>query len=138
MTKGKSYFDNPKAKYWINTILYIGIFGFIIYVAFKLYVWYNVQMKIIKSNLDTETFTDASGNTISVDLGLKSSQLYDAFHSGLFGWFEDETVAYNIIKSVPQNLIPKLVLVYANLTGEDLKQMFIDYTDFNEVSYLFQ
>lgn len=143
--KTKTYFDSPKAKYWINTCLYIAIVSFIIYVAFKLYVWYNVQMKIIKSNLSTEVFTDENGNKVSIDLGLKASQLYEAFHSGLFGWFEDENLAYNIIKSVPKELIPKLEIIYADFASEDLQEMFTKYTDYatfhpdwqTEINYLF-
>jgi hypothetical protein len=137
MTKQKTIFDKPKVKYWINTIFYILIVGFIVYVGFKIYVWYNVQKKIIKSNLDTETVTDENGNEISVDLGLKASQLYNAFHYGLFGWFEDEAEAITILQSVPAELIPKLEAIYLSLTGEDLEKMFLDYTDFTKVSYLF-
>lgn len=115
----------------------------VILIIIAIYLLYKKIMTTIQNSkkndvLNNSTVTVGSGTSqTTIDLGAKAAQIYDAFHNYWGGMAEDEETAIAALKSVPTNQVSKLSQIYFNLYAKNLKEEFIKYTDFNQVSFKF-
>jgi len=116
---------------WGKAITLI-IIAIIIYIAYR-------KLMIYLQGLKNESLINSTENSggVTIDLGAKAVEIYNAFYNYMYGLAEDETTAINTIKSVPTNLIPKLQTLYFSLYAKNLKEDFIKYTDYTQVSNKF-
>lgn len=110
----------------------------LVVIAILIYIAYR-KLLIYLQTLKNQSLINSTENTggVTIDLGAKAVQIYDAFYNYMYGLNEDEETAINTLKSVPTNLIPKLQNLYFSLYAKNLKEDFIKYTDFTQVSNKF-
>lgn len=124
-----------KLPLW-GKLLTIVVIAIVIYILYRKLMIYLQSLKK-ETLLNTTTTTGSGTQTVIIDLGAKALQIYDAFYNYWGGLAEDEATAIQTLKSVPTKDIPKLSQIYFSLYAKNLKEDFVKYTDFNEVSFKF-
>lgn len=101
----------------VLVILGVGLITLIIWLIYK-----QIEKARIQKLLEgTNAVANVNGSAVTVNIGTKASEIYDALHSSW--WSEDEVKAVNAVLSVPKPLIPQLSSTYYSISGNlNLKQ----------------
>lgn len=120
---------------WGKLVL-IGVVILLVYIFYRKLLIYLQGLK--KQTLTNTVVTSGTGtNTITIDLGAKALEIYNAFYNYWGGMAEDEDTAISVLKTIPSSEMTKFSNLYFSLYAKNLKEDFIKYTDFNEISYKF-
>ena len=121
-----------KEKLIVYTIIIV-----IVFIA-SYYVYKALHKKKIE-NLLTNNYGTVNTNQLTVNIGLKASEINDALHGSWYS--EDEQKAINAVLSTPKPLIPQLSSTYFALTGinlnEDL-QYYLSATEYLQIKSQFE
>lgn len=84
------------------------------------------KAKIQKAIEDTTATVNVNGATMTVNVGTKAAEIFDALHGSLF--YEDEVKAVNSVLTTPKTLVPLLSQTYYAISGNiNLKQDLMNY-----------
>ena len=104
---------NPTQKFILILLLILAV----LIITFSVYKYF--KTKRIENLVSNNTGT-VNTNQITVNVGLKASEINDALHGSM--WTEDEQKAINAVLSTPKPLIPQLSSTYFALTGYNLSE----------------
>lgn len=94
--------------------------------------------QVNKAEIET---TDSGGNRTTVNLQHTATGIYSAFYGNLFGAYEDEDLAIELLLKVPKSEINALNRYYGAINNKG-KSIFTDFrkylsnSDFKKVSHL--
>ena len=117
---------------FIAQVIFWVVIAILIFYGYK-----KISAYLKAQKLHSLSGSQVSDNGVTIDLGAKALIIYDAFWDYYGGLAEDETTAINALKSVPTKYVKQLSDIYFSLYTKDLKQDFVKYTDFTQVSNKF-
>lgn len=110
-------------KYWWVPIAVIIVLMLNRGLRRKVQTWFN---KVTVKNY-SERVEVSKG--VSINLHVIAYNIYEDFHKGVFGMFENEADAIEELKKVPVELVPELAKEYAKI-GKKSHNMYTDFVDF--------